>query len=273
MATIVTPPLMSERNEPYAPTWRDCMYAAGLMACWKNGYRGFPLGFGWQEREALERSDHRPDETGASTIDLDAATQNRYGFHLAGVVDLHSALRGPANTGLVVPGNMHVMSSWMKRWDLGFGSLNPALHAVYVQPMGDKLHVRWMDPEATWGYKGDVIDVALVDAYAAYGTLSQQARIAKEPTIVPPSPVTPGVTLRFGGYAGFRGTWKVTGNQSNIRSTPFLNGPVVQVVNAGFIFINAQTTDSGSVVNGSGRWLGDAKGTRWIHVSLVDLVK
>lgn len=268
----VTPPLMSERDEPHAPGWRDCMYAAGLMAVYKQGYRDFPLGFDAEEREALERSDERPDEQGASVADLDTATMRRYGLKLGRVPrgDLGAALRGPATTGLVVAGVNRVLPKWLRRWTPRFAGA----HSVYVQPMGDGLHVRWMDPMATWGYPGDVVDHGIVLAWnAATNGKANSCRFAREPATVVAVP-TPGVTLKYGGYAGFRGRWRVMQNYSRFRRSPFIKRDnIIEMVDAGHEFRNSQTTDQGTFVNGSRRWLGDASGDRWMHVSLVELVR
>jgi len=81
------------------------------------------------------------------------------------------------------------------------------------------------------------------------------------------------VVYKYGGGPYYRGTWRVIANGSRIRKAPYLNGQILQTVPAGTIFTNAQTTDKGSYVNGSRRWLGDKTGDRWIHVSLVRLVR
>jgi hypothetical protein len=93
-----------------------------------------------------------------------------------------------------------------------------------------------------------------------------------DPAPVPPSPSP--VVLKYGGYAGYRGDWRVSGAYgANVRLAPNLSAKVVQVVPTGYAFHNEQTTDQGSLWAGSRRWLGDATGNRWIHRSLCTLVK
>lgn len=263
----ITPPLMSERDEPYAPSWRDCTYAAAMMAAYKAGFRAFPLGYTAAEREALERSDDRPDETGASVLDIDLAMRRRYGFTLKPVaVPLATVLAGPATTGLLVSGRNDLLPSHLRRWSPKF----MGGHAVYVQPVGDKARVRWMDPLATWGFPGEIVAVSTVLAWARpYGP--GMARFAREgmAAVVPPPA---GVVLKYGGYVGYRGTWRVLADGSRFRSKPYLTAPIVATVNRGYRWSNAQTTDRGTNVNGSSRWLGNAAGDRWMHVSLVDKV-
>lgn len=94
-----------------------------------------------------------------------------------------------------------------------------------------------------------------------------------------PQPTPVGVTKKYGGYEGYRGTWEVKESGSRFRTKPDHNGTsgfgigsIIETVGAGYRFSNKQTTDKGSYTNGSKRWLGDATGDRWIHVSLVKLV-
>lgn len=96
-------------------------------------------------------------------------------------------------------------------------------------------------------------------------------RVVSPPQSAPtPSPST---TLKYGGRADYRGTWEVKENGSRFRKSPYIqSGNIIETVSAGYRFSNKQTTDSGTFVNGSKRWLGDATGDRWIHVSLVKLV-
>lgn len=79
--TAVT--VWSERDEPNAAGWRDCSYAAALMALVAGGFSAFPEGiYTVAEREALERSDDKPDEIGAGAEDITTAVQRRYGLTL-----------------------------------------------------------------------------------------------------------------------------------------------------------------------------------------------
>jgi N-acetylmuramoyl-L-alanine amidase len=107
---------------------------------------------------------------------------------------------------------------------------------------------------------------------ARLATLIARAKVLAG-IVTPPAPKS-GVVLKYGGYAGFRGTWRVNGDHTNERRSPYITATnVIRQVNAGTMFANAQTTDKGTVVGGSGRWLGSADGNTWIHVSMVTLVK
>lgn len=105
--------------------------------------------------------------------------------------------------------------------------------------------------------------------------------IWKAVDVIEPKPA-PTVVLKYGGYAGFRGTWKII-TAARFRSRPSTSAPVLGIFGptssglGGYLtygsFSNAQTTDMGTLVNGSRRWLGDATGNKWVHVSLVKLVR
>jgi hypothetical protein len=91
----------------------------------------------------------------------------------------------------------------------------------------------------------------------------------------PPDTSTGEVTLKYGGYAGYRGTWEVIASGSRFRTKPNFTGTIIETVSAGYRFHNEQTTDQGSPYPyawSSKRWLGDASGDRWIHRNLCKLV-
>jgi hypothetical protein len=147
MATTL---VWSERVDPNAPggAWRDCTYSAGLTALVFGGFTKFPLGiYTVAEREALERSDTQPNETGASLDDLILAVHNRYkiDWHKSGIallaqhhkrLDLGFILQGS-------PGNLPAGHP-LRIYDPGF----TGGHAVFANPTGDGTHVHWFDPEA-----------------------------------------------------------------------------------------------------------------------------
>ena len=258
----------SEQNEPNAPGWRDCVYSAGLMALDFGGFTGWPAG--WHtvaEREALERSDSRADETGASVDDLVVAVKRRYGITLRKLdVPIDVALTR-VGTALALEGNNATLPTWLQHRFTGS-------HAVCVIPLGNG-RVQWLDPMDPMGFGGNTIDAAIVARWA-WGQ-SRACVVAKGEfaPVVPAAtpPAAPAVTLAYGGRADVRGTWRVKVSAANVRTKPFLSGTVAQVLNSGATFTNAQTTDSGELVAGSRRWYGDRTGKRWIHSSLVTLVK
>lgn len=101
-----------------------------------------------------------------------------------------------------------------------------------------------------------------------YGTITMPAFI---PTPVQPKP--PSVVLKFGGHKALRGPWRVI-KPSYFRSSPFKSkldpkSNVVSHASVGHQFKSRQTTDRGTLILGSRRWLGDATGSRWIHISRV----
>lgn len=157
-----TPPLVSERDDPYSPNgaWRDCAYASAMMLVHKGGKRWWPKGYGVTERELLERADDKPDERGANYKDVQLAVARRYAITLPTVTDagLASGLLGSDTRGFSVPGVMGLVPTFLRRWDPTF----VGNHQVYVQPLGDGTHVRWMDPLATWGYGGDIVPIQTV---------------------------------------------------------------------------------------------------------------
>jgi hypothetical protein len=80
----------SERNELHDPTGteHDCYVAAPLMCLVYGGKVDYPLGiYTAQEREALERSDTRPDEEGGTPDDADLAIKTRYGLAMHKVAE------------------------------------------------------------------------------------------------------------------------------------------------------------------------------------------
>jgi hypothetical protein len=163
------PVVWSERNDPNSKggAWRDCEYSAGLMALIFGGHVAFPKGiYSIAEREALERSDSQPDETGASHEDLRLAVKNRYGHSLAihGAADLAALLRTP-NLALVVQGINGNLSpgDGLRRWDRAFAGN----HAVCVLTMWNAAgQALWLDPEAPWRYKGQLVTQAKIKTWA-----------------------------------------------------------------------------------------------------------
>ena len=132
----------------------DCTQCAACMCLIYAGFTQFPLGiYTVAERNALDASDDRPDNTGA-TLDgsirssgwLDQQVLNRYGVRMRTLPDdspstLHSMLLTPGYAFLLQGsmGNLPVGHP-LRRWEPEFGGG----HAVCVIS-GE---VRWLDPLA-----------------------------------------------------------------------------------------------------------------------------
>ncbi len=147
------PVVWTERGEA---KWKDCTYSSGLQALVYGGFTAFPAGtYTMAEREALERSDDQPDETGASLDDLVTAVKRRYGLTLvkrtAGTLALTVTRDEEA---IVLQGLMGNLPKGhrLRRWDPDF----EGGHAITVISMpGDRFV--WLDPLATAKYPGDVV--------------------------------------------------------------------------------------------------------------------
>lgn len=155
---MTTPLVWSERVEPAGGGLKDCAYSAGLTALVFGGFTKFPLGI-WTvaEREALERSDDQPDETGASLADLVVAVKRRYGIDWTesriALLAQHKARTDLAFVITGMNGNLpagHTLRRWQPGYALG--------HAATIRPVGDGIKVRFLDPLAPNKYPGDITD-------------------------------------------------------------------------------------------------------------------
>ena len=159
----------SERNDPFATGWKDCTYSAGLMALIWGGWFRFPLGvYTVGEREALERSDNRPDETGATLDDLRAAVARRYKLTLPKpkhIDALASQLDTPGLAIIVQGSNGNLPPKHpLRRWDPS----STVCHAVTV--LTTTAGLRWLDPESPMGRRAAVVSRATVLKWATgYG--------------------------------------------------------------------------------------------------------
>lgn len=115
---------------------RDCVYASAVMMAHDAGIT-LPLGLTPAEREALERSDDRPDERGANLVDIETGFHRRYG------VDVVAALTSPAgflaamehpDATAVVQLLYASLPPHYQRWDTAFaGTGLDSRHAVNVR--------------------------------------------------------------------------------------------------------------------------------------------
>lgn len=180
----------SERVEPNATGLKDCTYAAGLTGMVYAGFKAFPKGiYTVAEREALERSDDQPNETGASIDDLIVAIRRRYGKSktksgLAGT----KANLAKTGIGMVIQGHLANFPGGhrLRRWQPGF----TGGHAVFVMAMGDGKW-RWFDPLAPMKHAGDAVTTAEINTFIktiGYSTTFKNDEYA--PVVVPPPTYT-----------------------------------------------------------------------------------
>jgi len=112
--------------------------------------------------------------------------------------------------------------------------------------------------------------VTMKKAWEAYGWSS--CYTTQKPPVLP-SPVPVGLQTQWGATITNRGRYAAKGNDTNVRRSPFIRpNNVDHQISQGDRFVCAQSTRAGTNVNGSSLWLGNAKGNRWIHRSVVQVV-
>ena len=150
------PVVWSERPEPNASGLKDCTYSAGLTALVYGDKVSYPLGiYTVAEREALERSDDQPNETGASLDDLILAVKRRYAITLTkNAPSSLSTWLAKDDIALVVQGLMGNLSTegGLRRWDPSF----TGAHSVCVVNLPGDRYI-WLDPLAPNKFAGDVV--------------------------------------------------------------------------------------------------------------------
>lgn len=128
----------------------DCTYSAVLMTLVYGGFTKFPLGmYSPAEREALESSDDRIDETGSTFFYTDQAVLRRYGLKMRQIPDgsrngLLVKLSKPG-IALAIAGSLGNLPSGhrLRKWQPSY--IGP--HAITVIPRGNG-SVWWLDPLA-----------------------------------------------------------------------------------------------------------------------------
>lgn len=144
---------------------RDCAYAAYLTGLVEAGFTKFPLGmFTAEEREALESSDDRPDETGANLGNADQASIRRYG------VSAHNVTEVALSISLQIAGRILILAGnngrlprghRLRRWQPNF----TGNHMWAVKTTGTST-VRIFDPLAPMKYTGDDATIGEVVKWA-----------------------------------------------------------------------------------------------------------
>jgi hypothetical protein len=158
---VTAPPILSEGENPLGKAWRACVYAAGMMAAYvgAGGAAIFPKGYTGTERNLLEASDTRPDNTGATLSDLNVALKARYGRTMSPIRgSLASALDTPG-TALVVLGTYSRLPERLRLSSF----IGP--HAVTVIPQGGGRSL-WLDPIAPSGAQAKLVDNSTILAFA-----------------------------------------------------------------------------------------------------------
>lgn len=194
MAKVV---VWSERDEAVGKGWHDCTYSSALMALVYGGFTKFPLGiYTAAEREALERSDNQPDETGASQVDITVAVKRRYGVSLRTVPEPLAVALTKVGRAITLAGSNGNLPKGhaLRRWDPGF----TGGHSITVVTLGGG-KVLWLDPEAPWKHSGDVVPIQIVLKWAWGGISNMRYILENEfatgpvhvPVPLPPVPVPP----------------------------------------------------------------------------------
>lgn len=176
---------------------------------------------------------------------------------------------------IVAFGPLVISTPWYNSWwsTEADGDLRPPTsqvggHAIVVIGYDDQglwLQNSW---GSSWGVKGGRCRMPW-----AYVPRIWDAYKAVDQIVPKPKPPEPTVTYKYGGRPVLRGEWVTVVDHARFRSKPYLSAKILATVPKGTRFHNAQTTDKGSLVNGSRRWLGDATGNKWMHVSLVRVVR
>jgi hypothetical protein len=188
------PTVWSERNDVVAGE-HDCAYSSILMCLVYGGKTTYPLGeYTAAEREALERSDDRPDEQGASSDDIDTAISRRYGLAAHTPADLDALLR-VRGTAVSVGGLLSNLpaGNTLRRYAPDY----TGGHRVCVLPRGDGT-VRWLDPLAPMNYGGDIAAISTVLLFSK-GRTSIDARYVNQDEYINAQAGTGGgITLDMG---------------------------------------------------------------------------
>jgi hypothetical protein len=176
-----------------------------------------------------------------------------------------------AGRGIVLQGD-YDQFNYTTKWQKDF----QGNHAVYINPERHFTQLLMLDPlgyDSRWVEEAELYRYGKKLADTQGGGRFFFASTAAHPDSAEmPDTSTSGVTLKYGGREDYRGTWATKESGSRFRTKPYLDAPIIETVAAGYRWNNKQTTDQGAYVNGSRRWLGDASGDRWMHVSLLKLV-
>jgi hypothetical protein len=179
------PVVWSERPEPNSAGLKDCTYSAGLQALVHGGKVAYALGiYTVAEREALERSDDQPNETGASLDDLIVAVKRRYGIEWTkSRVELLAQHHARVDLAFVIQGvNGNLPAGHPQR---RFDPTYTGGHCVTIIPTGDGTHVKWLDPLAPNKFAGDTVLWTTVMKWI--GNMPSQITVRKD-AYAPPAP-------------------------------------------------------------------------------------
>ena len=171
------PVVWSERTELHDATGaeHDCAYSAILDCLIWGGKVSYTRGiYTPEEREALERSDAQPDETGASSADIDVAIKTRYG--LAAHIPATLSEAWQVGHAISVGGRLANFPAGhsLRRWDPEY----TGGHRVCVVVLSATT-ARWLDPLAPWKYVGDTVSLMAVQTFIG-ARLASDLRYVKE---------------------------------------------------------------------------------------------
>jgi hypothetical protein len=207
----------------------DCTQSAALMALIYAGKTSFPLGiYTVAERNALDASDDRPDNTGA-TLDghlinhgwLDKQVLNRYGIRMPVLPDdevatLRRFLSTPGYA-FLLQGSMGSLPAGhpLRQWQPEFSGGHAVTVITGTQP-------RWLDPLAPMGYRGTLTDVDTILRFAWDGRQYSRYMKKDELVVVPDTSTEGDMKFREILYATPR----------DIRCVPPFKGSDVSIIRA-----------------------------------------
>lgn len=255
--------VVSERRELFSPTQNDCT-DAGIIRMVMDAGIVLPLFYDLdREREALERSNSRPDETGETIGSIVEAATNRYHFAGHSVTDLRASLTTPGTIVLVQGWNYRLPKRLRAYPNFGGG------HAGDVRVNRDA-SLTWLDPGRPHGYRGDPITLAEALHFAWGARYARQATWGEV------------LHLRYGGrrLKNPRSFEVWTAKPVNVWTRPTLRSAHAKtssgddaVLHRGDRFTPRQITAFGQRVAGDSRWLGNAAGDRWVRIGPMRTVK
>jgi hypothetical protein len=158
------------------------------------------------------------------------------------------------------------LPSRLRRWQPSFAGGHTVAMAGYRSSDG---RFGWFDPLGTPEWSGEWVTWADVSGALWTDGVIAVPRAPAPPPPPPPPPPSSGVELRYGGTAAGRGRYIVRADGTRLRDRPSSSARILRELDAGSSIAVAQTTRTGSSIDGSRVWRGTADGRRWVHDSLL----